>query len=34
MVLYGTGRELCKYLPDENVHLELEVEYTEDSGRS
>lgn len=26
--------ELCKYLPEENVNLELEVEYTEDSCRS
>lgn len=34
MVLYGTGMELCKYLPEENVNLELEVKYTEDSYRS
>lgn len=33
-VIYGTGRELCKYLPEENVNLELEVEYTKDSYRS
>lgn len=30
----GLSRNLCRYLPEENVNLELEVECTEDSCRS